>query len=70
MTTEQRLFKLEKRIALLEQQMNIQEGVLYAKYATDPVNKLRSLLSVRLACVQSQIIASQPMPKFERGGVC
>jgi len=69
MTVEQRIHRLDKRVALFENYLQMQSIGLNIKYKKcSPVEKLMQFASLSECIMQFPIIASQTMPKFKSGG--
>ena len=65
-TVEQRIARLDKRIAIFEQYLLLHHDILCLKYSKnyDPLFKVKKHLSARHIIMKARIIASQPIPKF------
>jgi hypothetical protein len=70
MTVEQRIARLDKRIAIFEQYLLLQHDTLCLKYSKNdnPFFKVKKHLSARQRIMQAKLIALQPIAKFPKGG--
>ena len=70
MTTDQRIARLDKRIAIFEQYLLLHHDILCLKYSKndDPLFKAKKHLSARQRIIQAKLIALQPIAKFPKGG--
>jgi len=71
MTTEQRISRLDKRIALFEQYLLLQTDILETKYSknSDPFYKLKMQFSMDSRVIQAKSIYYQPIKPFASGGI-
>lgn len=71
MTANERLIILDKRLMLFELKLSIQSHVLECKYGKHHGNLFKSfcnLHAIRRLLFDAEIIRSQPIPKFKKGG--
>jgi hypothetical protein len=68
MAIQQREHKLNKRMAIFEQLMDFQVGLLNFKYHPDIRRKVAGLQVANFARTQAYIISSQVIPNFPKGG--